>query len=101
MRERKTNAIISKTEVLCGFRNAVRREPLRETGIVPVGVKHEWRTHHHTAAPVEPLFLLARSWQTTGIHQRNLPLKLDAAVVSLFNFAHVGSDQRHHDEMTS
>src|SRR5207248_8221040 len=65
-RQREANAIIDQTKVLAGFGDAVRREPLRQTGIVPIGFKHKWRTHHHSAAPIEPLLLLARRWQTIG-----------------------------------
>src|SRR6266567_1742369 len=68
VRQRKANAIIDKTKVPGGFGHAIRCEPFRETGIVPIGVEHERRTHHHSAAPIEPLLLLARSWQTNGIH---------------------------------
>jgi hypothetical protein len=86
MGERETNAIISEIKVLGSFGHAIRRKPLRQSGIVPIGVEHEWRTHHHSAAPIEPLLLLPRSGQTTRIHQRDLPLKLDAAVITLLQF---------------
>src|SRR6266481_5993803 len=58
-RKRKPNAIISKTKVLRRFRHAIGREPLRKTRIVPVGIEYERRTHHHSAAPIKPLLLLA------------------------------------------
>src|SRR5689334_6157346 len=67
IRKRKANAIIGKTKVFRSFGYAVRREPFRQTGIVPVGIKHEWRTHHHSAAPIEPLLLFARGGQAAGI----------------------------------
>src|SRR5438094_7880821 len=86
MRKRKTNAVISKTKVLCGFRDAVRREPFGQTGIVPVGAQHEWRTHDHPAAPIKPSFLSARNRQPIFVQQRDLPLKLDAASVSPSQF---------------
>src|SRR5206468_312941 len=58
----------------------------RRSGIVPIRVEHKWRTHHHSAAPIEPLLLLPRSWQAIRIHQRDLPLKLHAAVITLLQF---------------
>src|SRR5439155_444006 len=87
MSQSKPNAIIRKTKVLGRFGHAIRRKPLRQARIVPVRIEHKWRTHHHSAAAIEPLLLLARSRQTTRIHQRDLPLKLGAAVVSLLVLA--------------
>src|SRR5205814_9949821 len=86
IRERKPDAIIDNTKILRGFGHAIRRQPLRQVRIVPLRVKHERRTHHHSAAPIEPLLLLARSRQPTWIHQRDLPLKLDAAAITLLQF---------------
>src|SRR6266536_18289 len=57
--KREPDTIISKTKILCRFGHAIRREPLRKTWIVPVSIEHERRTHHHPAASIEPLLLLA------------------------------------------
>jgi len=86
MSQCQTNAIISETKVFGRLGHAIRREPFRQTGIVPIRVEHERRTHHHSAAPIEPLLLLTRSGQATRIHQRDLPLKFDAAVITLLQF---------------
>src|SRR5205807_5295700 len=51
--QRETNAIISEPKVLGRLGHAIRREPLRQTGIVPISVEHKWRTHHHSAARSE------------------------------------------------
>src|SRR5262249_11193531 len=59
MRRRERDRIVSKTEIFCRFGHAIWREPLWKAGIVPVGVEHERRTHHHSAASIEPLLLLA------------------------------------------
>src|SRR5947208_15463795 len=84
--QRETNAIISETKVPGCLGRAIRGEPFWQTGIVPIGIEHERRTHHHSAASIEPLLLLSRSGQTTRIHQRDLPLKLDAAIIKLLQF---------------
>src|SRR5438067_11028695 len=85
-RDGNTNAIVSNTKVLSRLGYAIRREPLRQICVVPFGIEHERRTHHHSAAPIEPLLLFARSRQPTWIHQRDLPLKLDAAAITLLQF---------------
>src|SRR4029434_4204076 len=86
VRERETSAHTNNTNVLPGCAHAIRREPLRQIGIVPIGVEHERRKHHHSASSIEPLLLFARSWQADRIHQRNFPLKLDAASITLLQF---------------
>src|SRR5690242_4295137 len=57
-RERQPDTIVSKPKILRRFGYAIRREPLGKIGIIPVRVEHKWRTHDHSAPPIEPLFLL-------------------------------------------
>src|SRR5436189_3557871 len=56
---REPDTIINKTKILCRFCYAIRRKPFCKTWIVPISVEHERRPHHHSAAPIEPLLLLA------------------------------------------
>src|SRR5205823_14378332 len=84
--KREPDTIINKTKIFCHFGHTIRREPLCKTWIIPVSVEHERRTHHHPAASIEPLLLLARSWQTIGVHQRDFPLKLNPPVIAPFQF---------------
>src|SRR5262249_21082393 len=86
MRKREPDTIVSKTEILCRFGHAIWREPLWKAGIVPVGVEHERRTHHHSAASIVPLLLLACSTKTARVNQRDLTPKLNPPFKTSFQF---------------
>ena len=88
--KRETNAIVRQTKIFRCLGHTIRRQPFRQTRIIPIGIQHEWRPHHYSTAPVKPLLLLARSWQPGRIHERDLPLELDAAVVTLLQFRPCG-----------
>src|ERR1700757_1165210 len=57
LRKGNTNPIIGKTKAPPPSGHEIRREPFRQTGVVPVGIEHEWRTHDHSTASIEPLLL--------------------------------------------
>src|SRR4026209_2904911 len=53
------DTIISKTKIFCRFSHAIWRQPFGKACIIPISAEHEWRTHHYSAASIEPLLLLA------------------------------------------
>src|SRR5207253_7710912 len=70
-----------------GFGYAVRREIFLQTWTRPLALEHERRSHDRSAPAIEPLVLRMRSWKTGFIHQSNLPLEFDLALVTILQLS--------------
>src|SRR5260370_19891835 len=78
--------VISNPKVFRSFGHAIWRKIFGLARLEPLAAQHKWRAHDCTAAAVKPFFLLAGSRKAGLVEQRNLPLKLDFIVVTLFLF---------------